>query len=121
MTSLEGTRTDEDPRQAFSDEGRFNRIFLSFEQGAEAEGHRDLSVKRPATTDSGVGSARGHLDFPVACYDTTRQLGQSAANTITAMTDEYAGMARTAHDEGFDQIAGRSHARQSRRALENTT
>jgi rubrerythrin len=52
---------------------------------------------------------------------------------MTAMIDEhtamYAGMARTAHDEGFEEIAGwfetlakarRSHALRIRRAVENT-
>ncbi len=134
MPSLRGSRTDHNLRHAFSDEGRFNRLYRDCTQAASAEGERELATLSQAAADRGAGYAGGHLDFLVAGYDTSRPVGNSAAdlaNEIAAMTDDhtamYAGMARTAHDEGFEEIAGwfetlakasRSHGREMRRALD---
>jgi rubrerythrin len=135
MASVKGSRTDQNLRHAFSDEGRFNRLNLSCTQAAAAEGQRESATLAQAADDRGAGYAGGHLDFRVAGYDTSAPLGSSAvelATAIATMKDDhtamYAGMARTAHDEGFEEIAGwfeilakpgRSHVREMRWVLEN--
>jgi rubrerythrin len=92
MAPLEGSRTDQILRRAFWDEGRFNRLYLTCPQ---------------------AGHAGGHLDFLVAGYDTSAPSGSMVVELATAlvtMTDDqtamYAGMAHTAHDEGFEEMAG---------------
>jgi rubrerythrin len=115
MLSLAGSRTDENLKRAFLDEARFDRRYLRHELAAEAAGHRDMAVMLRAAAKSGAAYASGHLDFLVAGDElasttpTVRSAAELAA-TIAAMTDEhiamYASMARTAHEEGFDEIAG---------------
>jgi rubrerythrin len=115
MLSLEGSRTDENLRRALLDEARFDRRYLRHELAAEAAGHRDLAVMLRAAAKSGAAYASGHLDYLFAGDEltSTTPTARSAAqlaSTIAAMTDEhtamYAGMARTAHEEGFEEIAG---------------
>jgi rubrerythrin len=76
-----------------------------------------------------------HLDFLIAGYDTSGQLESTVAELAianAAMTDDHtamcAGMARTAHHEDFEETAGwfatvakagRSHAGEMRRGLDN--
>jgi len=133
MISLEGTRTNANLKHAFSDEGRFDRLYLNHEQAAEAAGYRGLAVLARISAGTGARYAGGHLDFLVAGQDSATPTGTSTAEFAAAMTemiDEhtgmYAGMARTAHDEGFEEIAdwfetlakaGRSAARRMRRAV----
>jgi rubrerythrin len=135
MASLKGGRTDQNLRPAFSDASRFNRLSPSCARDAAAESQRQRATLAQAATDHDGG----HLDFLAAGYDTSppsgNPLGSTAAALATAiatMTDDniamYAGPARTAHDEGFEETAvwfetvainGRSHAGEMRRALDN--
>jgi rubrerythrin len=134
MISLEGTRTNANLKHAFSDEGRFDRLYLNHEQAAEASGHRGLAVLARASAGYGARYAGGHLDLLIADNAIPAPAGTSIVEFAAPMTDMidehtsmYAGMTRTAHDEGFEEIAdwfetlakaGRSHARRMRRALE---
>jgi rubrerythrin len=139
MLSLAGSRTDENLKRAVLDEARFDRRYLRHELAAEAAGHRDLAAMLRAAAKSGAAYASGHLDFLVAgdklasMTPTVRSADELAA-TIAAMTEEhiamYAGMARTAHEEGFEDVAGwfetlakavRSQARRMRGIARQTT
>jgi rubrerythrin len=61
MVSLKGSRTGSNLKHAFSDEARFDRLYLSYEQAAEAAGHRDLAVlSRAAATSSPGTTTRLH-------------------------------------------------------------
>jgi rubrerythrin len=138
MLLLAGTRTDENLKRALLDEARFDRRYLRHELAAEAAGHRDLAAMLRAAAKSGAAYASGHLDYLVAGDElaSSTPTGKSAAElaaTIVSMTDEhiamYAGMARTAHQEGFDEIADwfetlaravRSHGRRLRNVVNNT-
>lgn len=129
MLLLEGSRTDENLKRALLDEARFDRRYLRHELAAEAAGHGDLAALLRAVAKSGAAYASGHLDFLVAndeLASTTPTMKSTAelVATIAAMTDEhiamYAGMARTAREEGFEDVADwfetlvkavRSHAR----------
>ncbi|MSP00759.1 MAG: rubrerythrin [Acetobacteraceae bacterium] len=125
MVSLDGTRTDVNLKHAFSDEGRFDRRYLSHEQTADAAGYRGLAAVARAAAGSGAYYARGHLDHPIADRESDAPARTSATQLAAAMIDEHTGMARTAHAEGFEDFAGwfetlakarRSHARRMRRA-----
>ncbi len=133
MVSLEGTRTDANLKHAFSDEGRYDRLYLAHQQTAEAAGYHDLASLSRAAANSGACYARGHLDYLVAGNSSvipSRTSAVELAGAMTGMIDEhtamYAAMARTAHDEGFEEIADwfetlarsrRSQAGRMRRAL----
>jgi len=114
MLSLEGSQTDVNLRRALLDEARFDRRYLRHEQAAEASGYRDLAAMLRAAAKSGAAYASGHLDYLFAndelvCTTPTGRSASQLADAIAAMTDEhtamYAGMARTAREEGFDEIA----------------
>jgi hypothetical protein len=124
MASLKGSRTDQSLRHAFSGTGRLNRLSASSAQATAAAPVSPLRLRA------------GHLDFLIAGYDTSGRLGIKVAELATAgaaMTDDHiatrAGMARTAQDDGFEETvgwfatmakAGRSHAGDMRRGLDNT-
>jgi rubrerythrin len=128
---LEGTRTGANLKHAFSDEGQFNRLYLDQELAAETAGFPDLAKFSRAAAGSGARFASGHLDYLVAGNNRTTTSGMSRdgfAAEMTAIIDNRsaicAGMARTARDEGFEEIAdwfetlakaGRSHVRRMRR------
>jgi len=114
MLSIVGSRTDENLKRALLDEARFDRRYLRHELAADAAGHHDLAAMLRAVAKSGAAFASGHLDYLFAGDEltSTTPTVRSAAElmaTIAAMTEEhtamYAGMARTAHDEGFEEIA----------------
>lgn len=129
MVPLEGSRTNANLKHALADEGRFDRLYLNHEQAADAAGYRELAALARAAAESGARFASGHLDHLIAGQQSaTATAGSPAA--MAAMIEEhtamYAGMARTAHDEGFEEIAdwfetlakaGRSHALRMRRAV----
>jgi rubrerythrin len=136
MLSLQGSRTEANLKRAFSDEAQSNRQCLAYAQAAEARGFRDFAATLRATADDKAGYAVGHLDYLVAGYDPAAagpagKTANEAAAAMLAMTDEqtamYAGMARSAHEEGFEEIAdwfltlaktGRSHTRNFRHVLD---
>jgi len=137
MVALQGSRTDANLRTAFLGESEINRCCLSLAQTAEAEGYRDLAIVLRATAGDEAGYASGHLDYLVAGRDAgvtspSEKTAEALAATVVAMKGEhaamYAGMARTARDEGFEEIAewfltlaraGRSHIYKFRHALES--
>jgi rubrerythrin len=86
-----------------------------------------------SVAEIGAGFANGHLNFMVAGDDRVTPSGMSPpdlAARMSEMIDDhtamYAGMARTARDEGFEEIASwfetlakarRSHVNRLRRML----
>ncbi|MGA3002687.1 MAG: rubrerythrin [Acetobacteraceae bacterium] len=132
MASLKGIRTNQNLRHAFSDAGRFYQLSPSSTREAIVARQRKFAAQEQAAADHDGG----HLDFLVAGDDTSPPSGNPLGSTvarlasaIAAMTYDHtamhAGVARTAHDEGiadwFETVAkaGRSHAGEMRRALDN--
>jgi rubrerythrin len=133
MKALEGTQTKANLKHAFTEEGRFDRRFLKQELAAEAMGDRELAALSRTVARNGACFAAGHLDFLVADDVAVTPSAMSPADfaaEMTTMIDDrtamYAGMARTARDEGFAEIAdwfetlakaGRSCASRLRRVV----
>ncbi len=127
MAPLKGSRTDQSLRHALSGAGRSSRLSPSCTRGNETAPHHEIAIP--------VRLRAGHLDFLIAGYDTSGLLESTVAELATAnaaMTDDHtatrAGMARAAHHEGFEETAGwfatmakagRSHAGEMRRGLDN--
>lgn len=132
---LKGSKTEENLKAAFGGESQANRRYLYFAQKADVEGHNDVAAVFRSTAEGETGHAHGHLEYLEQCGDPATGLtfGDTRLNLKSAIagetheyTDMYPGMAKSARDEGFDEIADwfetlakaeRSHANRFNRAL----
>jgi rubrerythrin len=137
VMELKGSKTEESLKAAFAGESQANRRYLYFAQKADVEGYNDVAAVFRSTAEGETGHAHGHLEYLEAVGDpaTGLPIGATSANLKAAIagetheyTDMYPGMAKTARDEGFDEIADwfetlakaeRSHANRFRKALDN--
>src|SRR6201997_2159880 len=114
MSSLKGSKTEKNLKDAFAGESQANRRYLYFAQKADVEGYNDVSAVFRSTAEGETGHAHGHLEFLETVGDpaTGEPIGGTELNLKAAIagetheyTDMYPGMAKTARDEGFDEIA----------------
>ena len=112
--ALKGTKTEGNLKDAFAGESQANRRYLYFAQKADVEGFNDVAVVFRSTAEGETGHAHGHLEFLEESGDpaTGKPIGATNLNLAAAIagetheyTDMYPGMARTAREEGFDEIA----------------
>lgn len=133
---LKGSKTERNLRDAFARESMANRRYLFFAQRADIEGYNDVSAVFRSTAESETGHAHGHLRFLEDIGDpaTGEPIGDTEANLKAAIAGEtrdysemYPDMARTAREEGFDEIADwfealakteKTHAGRFRKALD---
>jgi len=133
---LKGSKTEQNLKDAFAGESQANRRYLCFAQKADVEGFNDVAAVFRSTAEGETGHAHGHLEYLEACGDpaTGEPFGDTIANLKSAIagetheyTDMYPGMAKSARDEGFDEIADwfetlakaeRSHANRFQKALD---
>ena len=136
MPALKGTKTHDNLKAAFAGESQANRRYLYFANKADVEGQTEVAALFRSTAEGETGHAHGHLDYLAEVGDpaTDLPIGSSSNNLKAAgagetheYTDMYPGMAKTARDEGFDEIADwfetlakaeRSHANKFAKALE---
>ena len=136
MAKLKGSKTEENLKYAFSGESQANRRYLYFAQKADVEGYNDIATVFRSTAEGETGHAHGHLEYLEAVGDpaTGLPIGKTSLNLVSAVagetheyTDMYPGMARSAREEGFDEIADwfetlakaeRSHANRFQKALD---
>jgi rubrerythrin len=136
MPKLNGTKTHDNLKAAFAGESQANRRYLYFANKADVEGQTEVASLFRSTAEGETGHAHGHLDYLAEVGDpaTDMPIGSSSNNLKAAVagetheyTDMYPGMAKTARDEGFDEIADwfetlakaeRSHANKFAKALE---
>jgi len=111
---LKGTKTHQHLKEAFAGESQANRRYLYFAKVADVEGYPEIAGNFKETADGETGHAHGHLDFlkQVADPVTDQPIGNTEKNLKSAIHGEtfeyesmYPGMAKTARDEGFDDIA----------------
>lgn len=114
MADLKGSKTFENLKEAFAGESQANRRYLYFARQADIEGYPDVAGLFRDTAEGETGHAFGHLDFAKQVGDpvtelpigTTRDNLKSAVEGETyEFTEMYPGFARTARDEGFDDVA----------------
>ena len=112
--ALKGTKTEQNLKDAFAGESMANRRYLYFAQKADVEGYNDVATGFRATAEGETGHAHGHLEFLEETGDpatgkpigsTSLNLGAAIAGETHEYTDMYPGMARTARDEGLEEIA----------------
>ena len=61
--NLQGTKTEENLKAAFSGESQANRRYLYFAQKADIEGYNDVATVFRSTAEGETGHAHGHLEF----------------------------------------------------------
>ncbi len=114
MASLKGSKTHSNLKEAFAGESQANRRYLYFAKQADVEGHPDLAGLFRDTAEGETGHAHGHLDFLKQVGDpaTDEPIGSTQQNLKAAIagetyeyTEMYPGFAKTARNEGFDEIA----------------
>ena len=112
--NLSGTKTHQNLKDAFAGESQANRRYLYFAKEADVEGRTDIAGLFRDTAEGETGHAHGHLEFLRQVGDpatgkpigTTRlNLEASVAGETYEYTEMYPGFAKTARDEGFDQVA----------------
>jgi rubrerythrin len=133
---LKGSKTEANLKAAFAGESQANRRYLYFANKADIEGQNDLAALFRSTAEGETGHAHGHLEYLEAVGDpaTGLPIGASRDNLKSAVagetheyTDMYPGMAKSAREEGFGEIADwfetlakaeRSHANRFQKALD---
>jgi rubrerythrin len=139
MAELKGTKTHANLKEAFAQESQANRRYLYFAKVSDVEGHPDLAGLFRDTAEGETGHAHGHLDYLKRVGDpaTGEPIGDSVKNLRAAIASEtyeytqmYPGFAKTARDEGFEEIAEwfetlaraeRSHAGRFQKGLDGLT
>ena len=133
---LKESKTAQNLKDAFAGESQANRRYLYFAQKADIEGAPDVAAVFRTTAEGETGHAHGHLEYLEEVGDpaTGEKMGETEDNLKSAIagetheyTDMYPGMARTARDEGFEEIADwfetlakaeKSHAGKFQRTLD---
>ena len=134
---LKESKTLQNLKDAFAGESQANRRYLYFANKADVEGENDVAALFRSTAEGETGHAHGHMDYIAEVGDpaTGLPVGSTKDNLTAAVagetheyTDMYPGMATTARDEGFDEIADwletlakaeRSHANRFQKALDS--
>ena len=111
---LKESKTAQNLKDAFAGESQANRRYLYFAQKADIEGAPDVAGVFRSTAEGETGHAHGHLEYLEEVGDpaTGEKMGETEDNLKSAIagetheyTDMYPGMARTAREEGFEEIA----------------
>ena len=137
MPALKDSKTEQNLKDAFAGESQANRRYLYFAQKADIEGYNDVATVFRSTAEGETGHAHGHLEFLEETGDpatglpiggTDSNLKASVAGETHEYTDMYPGMAKTAREEGFEEIADwfetlakaeKSHAGKFQKTLES--
>ena len=134
--ALKGSKTEGNLKDAFAGESQANRRYLYFAKKADVEGYNDVASVFRSTAEGETGHAHGHLEYLEEVGDpaTGKPIGETKDNLVSAVagetheyTDMYPGMAKTAREEGFEEIADwfetlakaeKSHAGKFQKTLE---
>ncbi len=137
MAELNGSKTHANLKDAFAGESQANRRYLYFAKVADVEGQPDIAGLFRDTAEGETGHAHGHLDYlkrvgdpatgePIG--DTVKNLKASIAGETYEYTQMYPSFAKTAREEGFEEIAEwfetlaraeRSHAGRFQKGLDS--
>ena len=111
---LQSSQTVQNLKDAFAGESQANRRYLYFAAKADVEGENDVAAVFRSTAEGETGHAHGHLEYLEEVGDpaTGLPMGDTRKNLLASIegetheyTDMYPGMAKTAREEGFEEIA----------------
>lgn len=135
---LKGSKTAECLKEAFAGESMANRRYLYFANMADIAGAQEVANVFRNTAEGETGHAHGHMEYLLNGGAGDPGTGEQVKNVEQALhsaiegetheyTDMYPGMAKTAREEGFEEIADwfetlakaeRSHAGKFKRTLD---
>jgi rubrerythrin len=134
---LKGSKTHDNLKEAFAGESQANRRYLYFAKVADVEGRPEIAGLFRDTAEGETGHAHGHLDYLKRVGDpatgepignTQLNLKASVAGETYEYTQMYPGFAKTAREEGFEDVAEwfetlaraeRSHAGRFQKGLDS--
>ena len=137
MAELKGSKTHANLKDAFAGESQANRRYLYFAKVTDVEGYPDVAGLFRDTAEGETGHAHGHLDYLKKVGDpatgepigsTELNLKASVAGETYEYTQMYPAFAKTAREEGFEEIAEwfetlaraeRSHAGRFQKGLDS--
>ena len=111
---LNNTKTHHNLKEAFAGESQANRRYLYFAKRADIEGFPDIGGLFRDVAEGETGHAHGHLEFLAEVGDpaTGEAIGSTDQNLKSAVAGEtyeytqmYPGFAKTAREEGFEEVA----------------
>lgn len=114
MPKLAGTKTHANLKEGFAGESQANRRYLYFARKADIEGEPEIAGLFRDVAEGETGHAFGHFEFleevgdpvtGVPVGNTEQNLHSAVEGETYEYTQMYPGFAKTAREEGFDEIA----------------
>jgi len=111
---MKGSQTHENLLEAFSRESQANRRYMWFAQKADIEGYPDAAALFRSVAEGETGHAHELLEYIAEVGDPAsgEPIGETEANLKASVASEayehtqlYPEFAKTARDEGFNEIA----------------
>lgn len=100
-----GTKTEKNLQEAFSGESQARNKYTFFASVAKKEGYEQIAALFLKTADNEKEHAKMWFKELMGIGDTKANLGAAADGENYEWTDMYAGFAKEAKEEGFDEIA----------------
>lgn len=128
MAELKGSKTEQNLKDAFAGESQARNKYTYFASVARKEGYEQIAAIFTETAEQEKEHAKLHLTLLEGIGDTRANLLQAAGGENHEWTSMYPGMAKTAREEGFDDIARlfdglakieKEHEARYRKLLEN--
>jgi len=105
MSSIKGTKTEQNLKEAFAGESQARNKYTYFAAVAKKEGFEKIAAIFLETADNEKEHAKLHFKHLAGIGSTIDNLRAAAAGETDEFTDMYPRMAREAREEGFADIA----------------
>ena len=105
MAELKGSKTEQNLKQAFAGESQARNKYTYFASVAKKEGYEQIAAIFLETADQEKEHAKLHLTLLEGIGDTGANLQEAAGGENYEWTRMYPEMAKTARQEGFEDIA----------------
>ena len=99
------SKTEKNLKAAFAGESQARNKYTYFAKVAKKEGYRYIAKIFQETANNEMQHAKDEFKLLKGIGDTKSNLASAVAGETHEYTDMYPGMAKTARDEGFEEIA----------------
>ena len=106
-TKYSGTKTEKNLEAAFAGESMARNKYTYFASKAKKEGYEQIAALFQITADNEKEHAKLWFKELNGIGDTSENLAAAAAGENYEWTDMYEGFAKTAEEEGFDELAAK--------------
>jgi rubrerythrin len=105
MAELKGSKTEQNLKDAFAGESQARNKYTYFASAAKKEGYEQIAAIFLETAEQEKEHAKLHFKLLAGIGETRANLQAAAGGENHEWTSMYPGMAKTAREEGFDDIA----------------